>query len=86
MSDNVKLFMRFHPTGGEDISVSSSDFEGDQEAVEAIARAMNERHGLVLTQATYNREAGESAVVINLANVVSVRVSMTDSATTGQYL
>jgi hypothetical protein len=39
-----------------------------------------------LIQARYNREAGENGVVVNLANVVSVRVSKTDSATTGQYL
>jgi len=31
-------------------------------------------------------EADENGVIINLANVVSVRVSKTDRATTGQYL
>ena len=31
----------------------------------------------------HDREDGESGVVVNLANVVSVRVSKTDSATTG---
>jgi hypothetical protein len=86
VSDNVKLFIRFHPVGGEDISVITSDFGGEGEALEAIARALTERRGLVLTQARYNREAGENGVVINLANVVSVRVSTTDSAATGQYL
>jgi hypothetical protein len=39
-----------------------------------------------LTHARYNREAGQNAVVINLANVVFVRVSRNDSETTGQYL
>jgi hypothetical protein len=39
-----------------------------------------------LTQARYDREADEIGVVMNLANVVSVRVSKTDSAATGQYL
>jgi hypothetical protein len=86
VSDNARLFMRFHPVGGEDISVISRDFSGEGEALEAIARALNERRSLVLTQARYNREAGENGVVINLANVVSVRVSTTDSDTTGQYL
>jgi hypothetical protein len=47
---------------------------------------VDERRSLVLVRARYNREAGESGVVVNLANVVSVRVSKTDSATTGQYL
>ena len=85
MSDNV-LVIRLHPVGGEDLSLISRDFAGETEAVQAIARALDERRSLVLTQARYDREAGENAVVVNLANVVSVRVSKTDSATTGQYL
>jgi hypothetical protein len=36
-------------------------------------------------QARYDREDRENGVVINLANVVSVRVSKSDSAETGQY-
>ena len=86
MADNVELIMRFHPVGGEDVSVISADFAGEAEAVQAIARALDERRSLVLIRARYNREAGENGVVVNLANVVSVRVSTTDSDTTGQYL
>jgi histidinol phosphatase-like PHP family hydrolase len=86
VADNVELIMRFHPVGGEDVSVISADFAGEAEAVQAIARAVDERRSLVLIRARYNREAGESGVVVNLANVVSVRVSTTDSDTTGQYL
>ena len=86
MPDNVELILRFHPVGGEDVSVLSEDFGGEKEALEAIAQLMDERRSLVLTRARYNREAGENGVVVNLANVVSVRVAMKDSATTGQYL
>ncbi len=86
MPDNVVLIMRFHPVGGEDVSVISRDFDGEREALEAIAGALDERRGLVLTHARYDREAGENGVVINLANVVSVRVTTTDSAAAGQYL
>ena len=86
MPDNIVLIMRFHPVGGEDVSLISKDFDGEGEALEAIARALDERRSLVLTRARYNREAGESSVVINLANVVAVRVSTTDSQSTGQYL
>jgi len=86
LADNVELVMRFHPVGGEDVSLLSKDFAGEAQALDAIARALHERRGLVLAQARYNREAGESGMVINLANVVSVRVSSTDSDTTGQYL
>jgi hypothetical protein len=86
VADNVELIMRFHPVGGEDVSVISADFVGEAEAVQAIARALDERRSLVLIRARYNREAGENGVVVNLANVVSVRVSTTDSDTTGQYL
>jgi hypothetical protein len=39
-----------------------------------------------LTHARYGRETGHSGVIINLANVVAVRVSKTDSAATGQYM
>lgn len=86
MADNIELIMRFHPVGGEDVSVLSTDFGGPEEALEAIARAVDGGRGLVLTRARYNREANENGVVINLANVVSVRVSKNDSDTTGQYL
>jgi hypothetical protein len=86
VTDNIELIMRFHPVGGEDVSLISADFGGEAESLEAIARALDERRSLVLTHARYNREIGESGMVINLANVVSVRVSKTDSDTSGQYL
>ena len=59
---------------------------GEREALEAVARALDERRSLVLINARYDREADENGVIINLANVVSVRVSKTASAATGQYL
>ena len=86
MPENVVLIMRFHPVSGEDVSVVCADFGGEREALEAVARALDERRSLVLTHAQYDRQADESGVIINLANVVSVRVSRTDSAATGQYL
>lgn len=86
MADNVELVMRFHPVGGEDVSLLSNDFTDEAQALATIAQALDERHALVLTRARYNREAAESGMVINLANVVSVRVSNKDSDTTGQYL
>jgi len=86
MTDNVELVMRFHPVGGEDVALLSNDFTDEARALEAISRALDERRGLVLAKARYNREATESGMVINLANVVSVRVSSKDSDTTGQYL
>jgi len=86
VADNIELIMRFHPVGGEDVSLITADFAGETEALEAIARALDERRSLVLVRARVNREAGENGVVVNLANVVSVRVSTTDSDTTGQYL
>ena len=86
MPDNIVLIMRFHPVGGEDVSVVSEDFGGEREALEAIAQAQDERRSLVLTHARYGRETSHSGVIINLANVVSVRVSKTDSAATGQYM
>ena len=86
MPDNIVLIMRFHPVGGEDVSVVSEDLRGESEALEAIARALDERRSLVLAHARYDREADQNGVIINLANVVSVRLSQTDSAATGQYL
>ncbi len=64
----------------------SEDFGGEREALEAIAQALDERRSLVLTHAKYEREGDQNGVIINLANVVSVRVSKTDSAATSQYL
>ena len=86
MADTIELIMRFHPVGGEDISLISADFAGEAEALQAIAGALDERRSLVLVRARYDREAGENGVVVNLANVVSVRVSKTDSDPAGQYL
>jgi len=86
MPDNIVLIMRFHPVGGEDVSVVCEDFGGELEALEAVAHALDERRSLVLTHARYDRQADENGVIINLANVVSVRVSKTDSAAAGQYL
>ena len=86
MPDNIVLIMRFHPVGGEDVSVVCEDFAGEREALEAVARALDERRSLVLTRARYDRQADENGVIINLANVVSARLSKTDSAGAGQYL
>ena len=86
MPDNIVLIMRFHPVGGEDVSVVCADFAGEPEALEAVARALDERRSLVLAHARYDREADENGVIINLANVVSVRLSRTEGAATGQYL
>jgi hypothetical protein len=86
VAENIELIMRFHPVGGQDVALLSTDFAGEQEALEAIARALDERRGLVLTQARYDRDTGNNGVVINLSNVVSVRVATTDSDTSGQYL
>lgn len=40
MADNVELVMRFHPVGGEDVSLLSMDFVDEAQALEAIARAL----------------------------------------------
>ncbi len=55
VADNIVLTMRFHPVGGEDVSVVCEDFAGEREALEAVARALDERRGLVLTRARYDR-------------------------------
>ncbi|GLW98819.1 hypothetical protein [Microtetraspora sp. NBRC 16547] len=86
MPGDIMLIMRFHLVSGEDVSVMSEDFSGEPEALEAIARALDERRSLVLTQARYGGESDLNGVVINLANVVSVRVLKTSSAEAGQYL
>jgi hypothetical protein len=86
MAENIELIMRFHPVGGQDVALLSRDFAGEQEALEAIARALDERRSLVLTRARYDRDTGDNGVVINLSNMVSVRVASTDSDTSGQYL
>jgi len=86
MAEGVELVMRFHPVGGEDVTVVCKDFAGETEAMQEIARALDERRSLVLTQARYNHAERVDAVVINLANIVSVRVSRSDSTDSGQYL
>ena len=86
MPDKNELIIRFHPVGGDDVTIATTDFDEPAQALEAITRALDHQHSLTLNQARYNRETGTNAVVINLANVVSVRVSSKDSAAAGQYL
>jgi hypothetical protein len=86
MPETNELIMRFHPVGGEDVSIATKDFGSQADALQAIEHALDERRSLVLTQARYNREADTIAVIINLDNVVSVRVASHDSPATGQYL
>jgi hypothetical protein len=86
VAGNIELIMRFHAMSGEDIPVVCNLFGDEQEALDAIARALDERRSLVLNKARYNREASEHGVIINLANVVSVQVSTIDNTTSGQYL
>lgn len=86
MPETNELIMRFHPVGGEDVTVATTDFDTPAQALQAITHALDEHRSLSLTQARYNREPTTNAVVINLANVVSIRVITRDSATTGQYL
>jgi uncharacterized protein YjaG (DUF416 family) len=89
MPDNVELIVRLHPTSGEDVALWSRDFAGSREALDAIAQALDDRHGLTLTHVRYDGDVSESAVIINLANVVTVRVLETDTSdttTAGQYL
>ncbi|TQL97180.1 hypothetical protein FB559_2756 [Actinoallomurus bryophytorum] len=86
MPDKTVLILRFHPVGGEDVSVLSRDFSEEREALEAVAHAIDEHRSLVLNEARYEREPEENGVVVNLANVVSMRVSKTDGTATGQYL
>ena len=86
VADKVELIMRFHPVGGEDLSLITADFRGESEAVEAVSRALDEHRSLILLHARYDREASENPVVVNLSNVVSVRIGNADSEATGQYL
>lgn len=86
MPENITLIIRFHPVGGEDFSVVSEDFDVEARALETIGSAMDERRSLVLTHARYEREADVNGVIVNLTNVVSVRMTRTDSAEAGQYL
>ena len=68
MPDKVVLILRFHPVGGEDVSVLCSDFSDERAALETVAHAIDEHHSLVLNEARYEREPEENGVVINLAN------------------
>jgi hypothetical protein len=86
--ENVELTVRLHTVSGEDVSVTTRDFGGEAAALDAIAHAVDERRSLILTRARYSREGREHGVVVNLANVVSVRVYAKDSTSveTGQYI
>jgi len=84
--DNNVLVLLVRPLSGEEISVLSEDFGTEREALDAVARALDERRSLVLARARYDRDSDANGLVINLANVVSVRVSTTDVPAAGAYL
>jgi hypothetical protein len=86
VAENIDLIIRFHPVGGDDVSLLSRDFADPAEALAAITRALDERRPLVLAHAREDREAREHGMVINLANVVSVRASKADYERAGPYL
>lgn len=89
MPDNVELIVRLHPTTGEDITLHTWDFPGPREALAAMAQALDERRTITLTRARYEGDIAESAVIINLANLVTVRVMEADPSDVtsgGHYL
>jgi hypothetical protein len=88
VTENPELLIRLHPMNGEDITLVSRDFAGPDEALETVSSALDERRSLVLGRARYERDDSPAGVVINLANVVVVRVSGAEgeAAITGQYL
>jgi hypothetical protein len=86
LAGNHELVIRFHVVAGEDISVISRDFSDDKAALTAIADAVNEHRSLLLPEARYDHEAAVTGLMVNLANVVSVRVSKKDGDAGGQYL
>jgi hypothetical protein len=88
VTDNPELLIRLHPMNGEDITLVSRDFAGPDEALQMVSSALDGRRSLVLARARYERDDTASGVVINLANVVVIRVSGAEgeAAITGQYL
>lgn len=71
---------------GEDVTVVSKDFRGETQAIAGIVCASDGRRSLVLTKARYDRAERVDGVIVNLANVVSVRVSCSGSTDGGQCL
>jgi hypothetical protein len=51
--------MRFRPVGGADVTLLTVDFDGPDGALEAIARALDERRSLIFVHARYNREVAK---------------------------
>src|SRR5258708_8129746 len=71
--DNIVLIMRFHPVGGDDVSVVCEDFAGEPEALEAVARALAERGSRVLVPGRDDREAPQNGPITPSAPPASVR-------------
>jgi hypothetical protein len=46
MADNAELIMKFHPVPGAYVSVMSADFAGEAQAIDEVARAVDERRSL----------------------------------------
>lgn len=54
--DKTVLIMRLHRVGGEDVAVERGDLSGENEALGAVAHAIDEHRSLILDEARYERE------------------------------
>jgi hypothetical protein len=86
VADQNQLIIRLHPISGDDISITTSDFDSPKRALQTIGNALDQNRSLILTQARSNDGSKVGSVVVNLANVISIQVSANGSAATGQYL
>jgi hypothetical protein len=85
MSEDLALTIMIYPMAGEPFAVTTTDFDTEDQAVEHIASALTSATPLRLTD--HNDPEGNTTLVLNLANVIGVRVlSASATSQTGQYL
>lgn len=88
MAGNPELTIWLRPVSGESFAVRSTEFSSVDKALTALSDAFRDGRGLRFRSAATGDDAEDG--LVNLANIVAVRVWRTESTGdetgTGQYL
>jgi hypothetical protein len=85
VSENPALTILIYPMAGEPFTLTTTDFDTEDRAVDELASAFGT--GTVLRLTDRGEDAGDTTLVLNLTNIVAVRVlPRAGNGKTGQYL
>jgi hypothetical protein len=84
VSDNPALTVLIYPMAGEPFALTTTDFDTEYRAVDELASAFGSGTPVRLTDRS--ESGGDTTLVLNVANVIAVRVLPLAAGPTGPYL